>query len=212
MNRIFIGVDQRQYVAYHVLAHSLMRHASKPISITPLIYNALHPTFRRTGLTEFTYTRYAVPYLCDYAGDALFMDADMLVRGDICQLFDEASNDAVSVAPVERKFERVSLMYFNNFQCTKLTPHLVNKETPQNLDSWAASVGTLDRRWNHTVPYDGHHPDPMVVHYTQGIPCFPETENCDYAEDWRNELDMAISTVPWEDLMGASVHKQEMGL
>ena len=36
--------------------------------------------------TEFTYTRFLVPYLCGYQGKAIFIDCDMLCLGDIAEL------------------------------------------------------------------------------------------------------------------------------
>jgi len=36
--------------------------------------------------TEFTYSRFLVPYLCQYEGKAIFMDCDMLCLGDIKEL------------------------------------------------------------------------------------------------------------------------------
>jgi lipopolysaccharide biosynthesis glycosyltransferase len=67
-----------------VLAHSIYKRASKPVSITPLVLSQL--PIKRVGLTEFTYSRYLVPYLCGYEGLAIFMDADMLCLGDVHEL------------------------------------------------------------------------------------------------------------------------------
>jgi len=43
--------------------------------------------------TEFSFSRFLVPYLCGYEGKAIFMDGDMLCRSDIAELwkFDNAS-------------------------------------------------------------------------------------------------------------------------
>lgn len=211
MNRIFIGVDERQPVAYHTLAQSIMDNCSDPVAITPL-YKKMLPVEIRSGLTEFTYSRYLVPYLCNYEGRALFMDADMLVMGDLKKLFEADLEDCgVFVAPVTRRFERVSLMLFNNPYCKKLTPEYINTKVPQEIEDWSEKVGTLHPAFNYTIPYDEHPEcDPVVVHYTQGIPCFTETENCEYAQEWRDCSQIAMSTVSWEEIMGQSVHKKEM--
>jgi hypothetical protein len=34
--KVFIGYDSKEPIAYHVLSHSIMRRASRPVSITPL--------------------------------------------------------------------------------------------------------------------------------------------------------------------------------
>ena len=85
MLHIFIGVDRRQWLAYTVLQHSLQSRSSKPLAITPLVLPQLPIT--RQGLTDFTFSRYLVPWLCDYKGVALFVDADFLCLTDINELF-----------------------------------------------------------------------------------------------------------------------------
>ena len=48
--------------------------------------------------TEFTYSRFLVPYLCQYEGKAIFMDCDRLCLGDIKELDDlEMSQYALRV-------------------------------------------------------------------------------------------------------------------
>ena len=75
MLRVFIGYDDRQPVAYNVLQFSIATRSSRPVTITPLIINQL--PIKRTGLTPFTFSRFLVPWLCDYQGTALFLDIDM---------------------------------------------------------------------------------------------------------------------------------------
>ncbi len=88
--RLFIGYDSREPVAYHVLANSILRQATSPVAITPLTRNLLGSLYtrERTSLeaTEFSFTRFLVPYLSDYQGLSMFMDCDMLVRADIAEL------------------------------------------------------------------------------------------------------------------------------
>ena len=43
--------------------------------------------------TEFTYSRFLVPHLCDYRGKAIFMDNDMLCFGDVKELDDLPMDD-----------------------------------------------------------------------------------------------------------------------
>src|SRR5262245_44650033 len=129
MKRVFIGFDPRQPIAYNVAAHSLVQASSVSVSITPLVLSQL--PIERRGLTEFTFTRYLVPFLCGFEGHALFMDADVLVRGDIAALPWD-SEAAVSVVPhtsvqkanetVSLVFERNAVMLFNCAKCTALTP------------------------------------------------------------------------------------------
>src|SRR5437879_2363173 len=103
--RIFIGYDPRQPIAYNVLQHSIIRHASRPVAITPLILAQL--PIKRRGLTEFTYSRFLVPWLCHYQGQAVFLDSDMIVKGDIAELFFKFNAD-VAMMIEQAEFEWAS--------------------------------------------------------------------------------------------------------
>ena len=75
MLRIFVGFDDRQWISFTTLASSIYKTAKRPVAITPLILETLPIT--RRGLTPFTFSRFLVPWLCDYSGPAIFMDADI---------------------------------------------------------------------------------------------------------------------------------------
>lgn len=139
----------------------------------------------------------------------------MLCLGDIHQLLNcmpySPTKPAVSVVKNQRRFEWPSLMYFRNDLCERLTLELIESGNPQSLE-WAESVGGLPTEWNHLVGYDAPNPEAKIVHFTQGIPTFKETWDCEFAQAWRDELDRSRSTVSWEEIMGKSVHKKAMGL
>ena len=203
--RVFIGVDSRQPIAANVLAYSIRTRATKLVSITFLQLGQLPIT--RKGLTEFTYSRYLVPWLCDFKGEALFLDADMLCLSDIMQL--PAGRSAVSVVKNARRFEWPSLMYFNCEKCKALTVNYVQFEkSPQSLE-WADEIGELPSEWNHLVGYDQPQ-DAKIVHFTKGIPVWEETENCEYAGQWHLERREMMYTCGYEELMGRSVHNREV--
>ena len=204
--RVFIGVDPRQYVAATVLTHSIWKRASGPVSITRLHLNQL--PIKRRGLTEFTFSRYLPPYLCGYIGNALFMDADMLCLGDVYELADICDKQDAPVSVVKNPqfgFEWPSLMYFNNERCRNLTPKFIEEGQPQML-KWAEKVGEIPSAWNHLVGYDKPRKDAKNVHFTQGLPCFPETKDSEYAAEWHAEAKAANATVTWAEIMGNSVH------
>lgn len=211
--RIFIGADTRQPVAFNVLAHSLYERASAPISITKLDIRQL-PMVTRRGLTDFTYLRYLVPYLCNYEGVALFMDADMLCRCDIHELNftpEQFQGAAAGVVNEIERFEWPSLMLFNNALCKKLTPEYINTGKPQTLE-WADKLIALPKEYNHVVPYSGTNPDAKIVHYTQGIPIHRETMDCEHGQEWRDTNLSMRDSCEWQELMGGSIHAQRMGL
>ena len=209
---VYIGIDLRQPIAFQVLAHSIYTRSSVPVAIHPLYIDQL--PIKRMGLTQFTYSRYLVPWLSKYRGISIFLDADMLVIGDIYELYLEANlHSDVCVVKNRQKFEWASMMVFNNERCKKLTPEYIEdpKSKPMTFE-WTENIGDLPAEWNHCVGYDVPRETAKLVHFTQGIPCFPETQNCEYAKEWQEEYKLANSTVPWADIMGNSVHKARMGL
>ena len=205
--RIFLGMDERQPIAANVAGFSIERRSSKPVSITKLILPQL--PMKRRGLTSFSFSRYIVPMLCGYQGKALFMDADVLCRGDIAS-FPWEHEEAVSVVTNTDPnlfYERPSVMLFNCEKCQKLTLEYIETGSPQSLE-WADSVGDLPHEWNHLVGYDFINPTAKLVHFTQGIPIHEETKDSDYAQDWLDEFRLMKSSVSWEAIMGSSVHAE----
>jgi len=82
---IYIGFDSSNYgqeIAYDVCKRSLLEH-NPNLRIHKIVKSELEERgiFSRddnSGTTEFTYTRFLVPYLNNYYGYALFCDSDFL--------------------------------------------------------------------------------------------------------------------------------------
>lgn len=206
MHKIFIGYDERQPVSFSVLQQSIISQATEPVSIIPLRISQL-PT-KRTGLTPFTFSRFLVPYLCGYEGVAIFLDIDIILNGDICELLKMAdSNFAVQVSKNEHRFEWASVMLFNcaHPDNRKLTPEYIEKADKLHTIGWTENIGDIPREWNHLVGYDAPK-DAKLVHFTQGIPAYPETIDCEYSQLWHGIHKMTNHTQPWKDLMGPSIH------
>lgn len=207
MLRVFIGWDPRQPVSYSALCQSIIDNCSEPVAITPLVLPTL--PIKRQGLTPFTYSRFLVPWLCNYEGPALFLDVDIMVRGDLAELFklyDERY--AVMVSRNQLRFEWASVMLFNCAKCKILTPEYVENADQLHGILWAEpeEIGDLPPAWNHLVGYDQLNPAANLVHFTQGVPMFPETAECEHAEEWTKYAQEASSSIPWGKLMGQSVH------
>lgn len=106
MNRIFIGWDSNEAVAYDICRHSIIGHARSATMTRSLNQRALRAaklyTRERDPLasTEFTYTRFLVPTLCGHDGWALFLDCDILCRRDITELF-KLADDSKAVMVVK---------------------------------------------------------------------------------------------------------------
>lgn len=210
--RVFIGYDDRQPLAFNVAAHSIWKTASQPVTITRLEIKQLPIT--RTGLTAFTYSRFLVPWLSNYEGLSIFLDSDILCRADIHELLNfpmEYMGMPVFVVPHAKAFEWPSVMVFRNALCRTLTPAYIDDTRNALFNfSWTEDVGKLPFEWNHLVGYDKPNPDAKLVHFTQGIPCWPETKTCEFADDWIAMAKHTMSTVSFDALMGPSVHIAHM--
>lgn len=212
MNRIFIGWDPRQIVSYTVLCQSIIDHASESVSITPLVLETL--PIKRRGLTPFTYSRFLVPWLCAFKGRAMFLDVDILVRGDVAQLFDIADveddydDQAIWVSKNRLKFEWASVMLFNCAHPDNivLTPDYIEKANGLHQIGWTQEIGGLPGEWNRLAEYDEPDPNAKLFHYTSGVPCHAETADLPFADEWLNTAARAMSTEKWATLMMNSVH------
>lgn len=208
MLRIFIGYDHRQPVSFSVLAQSIIAQTSEPVSIIPLKLNTL--CIKRHGLTPFTYSRFLVPYLCGFEGGALFLDVDITLNGDIAELFKLAdSSKAIQVSKNEHRFEWASVMLFNCGHPANriLTPEVIETHDDLHRIGWCKmeEIGDLPREWNHLVGYDAPK-EAKLIHYTQGVPAYIETIECEYSDLWHHWHQYSNYTQKWDSLMGDSIH------
>ncbi len=210
-------------MAFYALAHSILRRASIPVSITPVMRTQLRSWYTRergpTESTEFSLTRFLVPALCDFRGWSVYMDCDMLCRTDIAELaarMEDSHGKGVLVckheyAPsTQRKFLNQvqtryprknwsSLIAFNNAACTALSVDYVNEASPADLHrfNWLSdsAIGDLPLEWNWLVGEYPRNPEAKIVHFTIGGPYFDEFRGCDYAEEWRAEQELMNGVV-----------------
>ena len=168
--------------------------------------------------TEFAFSRFLVPWLCDYEGYAVFMDSDVLCRGDIAELVGGV-DPGMAVSVVKHEYEPrpedkflgqrqtiyarknwSSVMVFNNARCRALTPEYVDRASGLELHQFRwlggeVEIGGLDPAWNYLVGETN--PIPMhgakLLHFTRGTPCFAKFARCDGAQAWRDELADLVS-------------------
>jgi hypothetical protein len=217
--RIFIGFDTSEVVAYHVCCQSIISRSSVPVSFTPLSLNLIKRIYNRARdplqSTDFSFSRFLVPYLSGYEGWSLFMDGDMLVRSDIAELI-TLCDDAYSVMACKHEYipkssvkflnntqtryvkkNWSSMILFNNSQCRKLTPEYVNTATGLELHQFKwlddeKEIGNLPLTWNWLVgeyPYDD---GVKLAHFTLGGPYFDEFAHTDFSDEWRGTLSQLI--------------------
>jgi hypothetical protein len=159
-------------------------------------------------LTDFTYSRFLVPWLCGYRGQALFLDSDMVVTGNVAELFFKFQAD-IALMMEQAEFEWASAIVFNCERCRILTPKFIDTRTNILFDMhWTKTIAALPQEWNHCVGYA----KPGVAklyHYTQGIPIWPETRGVEDAP-YIAAAKAMLHTVSWSELMGNSVHAQHV--
>lgn len=97
--RVFIGWDETEDQNADVLKYSLLKHSSIPLDVQFLKTDILKTVFgyspndSRPASTDFTYTRFLIPWLCGYKGFALFMDCDIICLRDIAEIVKYAARD-----------------------------------------------------------------------------------------------------------------------
>ena len=224
MIKVFIGYDENEAVAFHVLSHSILRHSSQPVEIIPVVKSHLKGFYQRERMplesTDFSFTRFLTPYLCGYQGWSIFMDCDVLVTTDIAQLWvlrDEKfavmcvkhdyqpAGQTKFLNQPQTKYEKKnwsSVMLFNNPQCQTLTPEVVAKESGLYLHQfkWLENdglVGALPNEWNYLVGESiATSTPPKLIHYTLGGPYFESYHDCEFADLWRAEFRLMTHSTP----------------
>jgi lipopolysaccharide biosynthesis glycosyltransferase len=164
--------------------------------------------------TEFTFTRFLVPELTNFKGWAVFMDCDMILTTDIKELFDQA-DDKYAVMCVQHDYTPKEGMKMDGqkqtvyprknwssvvlFNCghpsnARLTQDMVNDPELNGAYfhrfSWLKDeeVGELDHTWNYLVGVYDDIKTPKLIHYTEGGPWFENYRNCEYNQEWKQEL------------------------
>jgi lipopolysaccharide biosynthesis glycosyltransferase len=219
--QVFIGYDTRQAVLYNVAQHSIIRHCSQPVTITPIkldqIKNILDRPRVSVQSTEFSFSRFLTPYLRGYQGWTLFMDCDTLLRADLAELW-ALRDDRYAVQCVKHdhqpassvkflgheqtRYEKKnwsSVMLMDCAKCTALTPSYVNTASGLDLHQfkWLASddlIGPLPREWNFLVEYYAHDENAKLLHFTEGGPYYEATRNIDFSDEWWREFAIANSS------------------
>lgn len=230
MLRVYVGWDSREEIAYEVARRTLLDRATSPVEVHPIKLSEVVEQGLYTreidplASTEFTYSRFLVPYLAGYEGWALFVDCDFLFFSDATRLFEyndtskalycvqhdyrptaTTKMDGVKQTVYPRK-NWSSFMWFNcaHPSTRALTPEVVNSESGAYLHrmQWAKDdeIGELPLHWNWLEGWNDQPAEgcPHAVHYTAGGPWFPNYQDVAYADIWRAEAEKvyASGTLP----------------
>lgn len=228
---VYIGFDAIDDEAYDVAVKSLHRHATMAVRHHPIRdwEMRLRCEFRRTyevqpsgqkvdqygepHSTEFTWTRWLAPYyhrrVLGLPDDwILFVDADVMFRADVKDLYLQARNvyDVMVVkhdyTPQEKtkivgleqqRYPRknwASVMLLNTARLPQLNPAFINNARREDVFGfgWIDDhlIGSLHPKWNHLVGVDlpPEPDDTAIAHFTLGTPEKPGYEHQVYAHEW----------------------------
>ena len=209
---VYIGYDSPYPEAYQACANSIRRNSN--IEIKPLILQDLRHLIpsKKDGTTEFTYTRFLVPYLNNYSDYAIFCDSDFIFLNNIEELINDIDiSKPVSVVQHKDYTPKKDIKMDNKQQTTYprknwsslifwncshkmnklfLTPGLVNSYTPSTLHrfNWLQDnqIGNIDKAWNWLVGYykKNKESSPKALHFTDGGPWLEKYKNSEYSSKW----------------------------
>jgi lipopolysaccharide biosynthesis glycosyltransferase len=180
MNKVFIGWDSREDIAYQVCEHSILTRTNS-CEVIPLKQKDLRDSGLYTrdidplSSTEFTFTRFLIPAIMKYRGWAMFADCDIIFLEDLQNLFDLVDDKyAVMCAKHDynvtegikmdgkkqtvyprKNWSSVFLINCGHSAHRALTPEVVNNSTGQYLHrfSWLRDheIGEISHEWNWLV-------------------------------------------------------------
>ena len=229
--RVFIGWDERDALAANVCASSLRRLGCEPTFLRrdTLVQAGVHKRelftteagqhydvqTKKPQSTEFAFTRFHLPQLCDYQGWALFTDPDTLwtespeallhemqEQGEMavwCVQHEHSPNESETMRGLiqtrypRKNWSSVMLCDCGHTDCRRLGEHdLTNTEDGLYLHGfgWTEQPGQLADKWNWLALPNRPAPIdmPACIHWTLGGPWMRGYAHTPYADLWRAEV------------------------
>ena len=217
-NKIYIGYDSRHPIASSVCEYSLKKH-SKNLDINHLKLSDLEQLYWREykdQSTEFTYTRFLIPYLQDYTGWALFCDNDFLFLKDVKKIFDYADDKYAVMCcqhdytpraitkmlgkkqvPYKRKnWSSLMLINCGHESVKNLDLSTVSEQSGKYLHQfeWLKTneIGSIPRHWNWLVNWykESDEDKPSALHFTEGGPWIVDSEYKDLWLKYKKQMEI----------------------
>jgi hypothetical protein len=223
---IYVGYDPREDLAYQVLKYSALKYASGPLNVYPIVQDKLRRIglYRRAWLlgssqlpapekkddiwhrdlfdrknfsTDFSFSRFLVPFLNRLEGWALFMDCDMYFRSDPLKLFRDYRDPKYAIYCVKHQYDPTEpiKMYGNPqtrypkknwssfvlWNCTHPAHEFFTvDDVSTKSGTWLHNfmwidekdIGALPEEWNWLDGHSSADIDARNVHFTRGGPWF----------------------------------------
>ena len=156
--------------------------------------------------TEFSFTRFYVPLICNYEGIAMFCDNDFLWKGDprLIRRYvnlqepmavvkhedyvveDSKMNGVQNKSYPKKNWSSLMLFRCNQFK-NKLSKEYLDNATPAQLHEFhfihENNIGSIPKDFNCLV---GHYDlkNAKALHYTNGGPWFDDYKDSEASEEW----------------------------
>ena len=216
MINVFVGYDERESAVFHAFNQSVLDHTKVPVSIIP-VHGPMLEDFdgQQDGTNRFIYSRYLVPNIMDYQGWAIFADGDMIVLGDLQELW--ALRDPTKAVQVVKHSYRTSSRrkYIGTpiendnidyprknwssivlWNCSHLSNRCLTRDYVATAGAevlhrfkWLrdSEIGALPLEWNMLVN-EVHCENPKLIHYTLGCPGIEGYKDCPHADVWHEKI------------------------
>jgi lipopolysaccharide biosynthesis glycosyltransferase len=194
-----------------VIERSTVPVSFTPLSLNTVqkVYGAGH----RDGSNGFIYLRFLIPYLQQYEGWAIFVDgADMICNADIAELwalrdpfkavqvvkhdyktknprkYVGTAMESVNADYPKKQWSSVMLINCAHYAWREMTPEKVAAMPGSYLHRFEfipeRYIGDLPKEWNHLVMEQEPSDDAKLIHFTLGVPGFPQYRHCEHADKW----------------------------
>jgi hypothetical protein len=217
MLTIFCGYDDREAVGTHVFMSSVLKRSSVPVSFVPLKMQNI-----KQGTNQFTLSRFLVPYLMGFRGEAIFADAaDMICLADVAELAATLKEQQHAVKVVKHKYETCNPVKYIGTPMQSPNVDYERKNwaslmlidcehpawrtmTPEAVNTWKtldllqlkflhdSEISELPQEWNRLADEGQSIEGAKILHWTAGIPAFEHYKHARGADLWRKECTQTV--------------------
>ena len=232
MIRVFIGAGPEHKIPAEVLKHSILSRTERDVEITLL--SEVEKTvpipkkWKRWAPTGFSFQRFLIPEACGYQGKGIYLDSDMLVFGDIGELWDTPFPEDATILNTGGWQSAVMLIDCEKTRwqikdlCGQLDAKTKNYGPMCNL-KYEKIAGALNEYWNFhdrsklykqwNETHDALPPECRLLHYTDLAKQPWDKNGASHQLEfiWRAELLFALDTgaITKDDVMEA-VRRQDI--
>lgn len=181
--KVFVGCapNGEDAESMMVLEYSIKKHCSMPVKIVWMMISDDPDSFwygwnSSEWVTPFSALRCGIPEYCDFQGQAIYMDSDVMVLADLAELWNREWTSKTALVQSRGRW-RLCVCKFNNERCrnSPAWPRIQQvKKFPKLYSQLYSLIGKTDAirqdfgtEWNN---FDGENNTPLseikILHYT----------------------------------------------